>query len=340
MSNPMNITKEQVIAEFREFEHKLAAFSNYKGRVYDLDDPAENKAARSDRLALGKVIAELDRKHSAIKAPLLEATRIVDGERKRLKDEFLAIQQHIKGQLDAYEQQERERVETLRGLVEDIREMVTDSLSLCSEGIAERLKSARAIVLDDSWQEFKAEAALARTETIDALESLLEERQKAEAQAAEQARLRAEAEAKARQEREEKIAREAAEKARTEAEAKMRAEAERVERERREAEEKAARDRERAKAEAAKAIADAEAKAARAAAEERARIEREQAERARKEAEARKAEEERKAKQKHRSKIHGEIKRDLITCGLDDALSTNVVEMIRDGKIAHVTICY
>lgn len=353
------ITRDQVLAQFREFEERLAAADNMRGRVYDLDNPRENKAARSDRLALGKTIAELDRRHTAIKAPLLDATRMVDGERKRIKDALLEVQEGIKAQLDAHEQRERDRVEAIQVRIAEIRSLNDfGGFQPAATVVAERMESARAIVLDDSWQEFKADAALAKTETAEALDRLYAERAKAEAEEAELDRLRHEKEARERQEREERIAREAAEKARADAEAKAREEADRLERERQEAEQKAAQERaeaerkaseererlERERAEeqaaAAKAIADAQARAERAAAEERARIEQEQAEQARKAEAERKADEARKAKQQHRAKIHAAAKSDLIAGGLDEATATTVVELIRDGKIAHVAIAY
>ena len=346
------LREENVLAHFSEFERSLAKFrDDYGSRVYDLSDPGQDKAARSDRLTVGKVIAALDRKHKELKEPLLSATRLVDGRRKAIKDQLLEVQDHIKMQIEAHEQREQDRIAAIHACIGNIRELADFSESPDSDTISKRLTCARAVALDDSWQEFRADAALARTEVIEALEALLAERQKAEAEAAELARLRAEAEAKERAEREERIAREAAEAAKREAEELAQREAARVEREKAEAAAaaqkaldevaaKAKREREAADAAAMKAKREAEARVAQAAAVERERIEREQAEAARKAEQERKADEQRKAKQKHRAKIHGEAKSALIEHGIADATATAVIELIRDGKIAHVAIAY
>ena len=353
------LREENVLAHFSEFEQSLAKFrDDYGSRVYDLSDPGQDKAARSDRLAIGRVIAALDRKHKEVKEPLLTATRLVDGRRKEIKDQLLEVQDHIKAQIEAHEQREQDRIDAIHACIGNIRELTNFSESPDSVAISKRLTYARAVMLDDSWQEFRADAALARTEVIEALESMLAERLEAEAEAAELTRLRAEAEAKERLEREERIAREAAEAAKREAEELAAREAGRVEREKieaaaaaqkalDEAAAKAKREQDEANAAAAKAVADAQAKAqaaemaaAQAAADERARIEREQAEQARKAEQERKADEARKAKRQHRAKIHSEAKAALIEHGIADDTATLVVELIRDGKVAHVAIAY
>src|SRR5690606_23508393 len=76
------------------------------------------------------------------------------------------------------------------------------------------------------WEEFEAEAARAKDKAVSSLRAALVAREKYEAEQAELARLRAEAEAREQKEREERIAREAAERAQREAEAKAQAERE------------------------------------------------------------------------------------------------------------------
>ena len=368
-TQPEEVTEGEVITvarnalvELDPFEQQLQEFRRrYDGVVYDMNDPAQNKRARSDRLAIGKVVAELDRRHKAVKEPLLEATRLLDGRRREIKDGLLEVQGRVKTQIEAYEEIERKRVSELEARVQEIREMALPTVGAeTTSGVwGNLLALAEGVELDDSWQEFRAEAALAKTEAIASIRASLEAAKKHEAEQAELARLRAEKEARERAEREEKVRAEAEAKAKREAEAAARKEAERVERERREAEAKAAaaiaeekrraeeaerarrRGEEKAKAAAAKAERDAKEAAERAAKAERERIERE---RAAKEAEAereRQAEEKRKAKQAHRRKVEGEAVESLV---LEDLVSADearrVVEAIRDGKVRHVEIVY
>lgn len=319
------------IEVFDPFSKQLADFhAKYDGVVYDLDDEEQNKAARSDRLAIGKVIAKLDRTHKEIKAPLAEAVSLIDSTRKQIKDDLLGIQGAIKTQIAAHEQKEKERVDALVERVAEIRALAEFEFAPTTEVCKEWIEAAKGVPLDDSWQEFKAEAALAKTETIAALETLLAARQKAEAEAAELERLRAEAEARERADREERIRKEAEEKAKREAaEAAEQAIAE----ERRKAEE--------AKEAAERAEREAAERAEKAREDERQRIERERKEaeaKAKKEAEA---DERRQANKRHRAKVEREAAADMVSAGITDAVLANaLVAAIRDEKIAHIEINY
>ena len=73
------------------------------------------------------------------------------------------------------------RVCAILDRIEDVRALAQFDGRLNAEGLAERLTDARAVVIDDSWQEFKADAALARTESIETIDRLLVEQQKYEA---------------------------------------------------------------------------------------------------------------------------------------------------------------
>jgi len=57
------ITSTEVV-EFREFEKNLSEYKyRYEGVIYDITVPEQDKQARSDKLAIGKVIAKLDSAH-------------------------------------------------------------------------------------------------------------------------------------------------------------------------------------------------------------------------------------------------------------------------------------
>jgi hypothetical protein len=334
--------KNQIV-EFNEFEAKLYEFKKrYDNVVYDLTDPNEEKKARSDRFAIAKVISALDAKHKEIKAPLKEKVDLIDGERKRIKDDLLDVQGKIKAQIEEHEAKIQAHKDMLQGKVDSIYTLAEfgEFEKPTAEEYAQRLSQAKEVEIDDSYEELKAEAALAQVSVIKKLEALHADQAKHEAEQAELERLRKEAEARERADREERIRREAAEQAQKAAEEKAKAEAERVEREKREA--AAAHERAIKQAEEARIKAEQEAKQAaeRAAKEERERIEREQREAAAKAEAERKAEEAKKAKQEHRAKIHKQAKESFMANGLDETVSTAIVELIRDGKIKNVTINY
>ncbi len=331
------------IAEFDPFEAELAEFrERYDGVVYDLDDEAQNKQARSDRHAIGKVISKLDSQHKAIKGPLLDVTRELDGVRKVLKDGFLEVQGRIKSQIEAHEAKEQARINDIAQRIEDIRmQLAFDAMRPPTAAeLSSVIEAVQAIPIDDSFDEWKGSALLAKTETVEALEKLLADRQKYEAEQAELERLRAEKEQRERAEREARIAAEAADRAKREAEAA--AEKARLDAERKVAEERGRAERERQEAaeKAERELTAANRRAERAADQERGRIEREQEEAERKAAAERAAEEARKAKQKHRAKIHIAIADALIDNGLADEQASVVIEAVKDGNIPHMQIVY
>lgn len=352
------------LAEFDPFSAKLDEFrERFDGVVYDFTNPDDEKRARSDRYAVGVVLADLDRAHKRIKEPILEATRRVDGRRRDIREQLTSIQAGIKEQIEAHEQIERARVAALEERIESIHDLIPGPDS-GAEMLSERLAQAEAIDPAD-YDDHAGDAAHARHGVIEELRRRHGERLAYESEQAELARLRAEAAERERAERDARIAREAEERAKAEAERVAAEERERVELEKFAAKEAAEREIAEAKAReqqaerariqaeadaraAAKAeklraeeeIAKAKAAAERAAAEERQRIEREQREAERIAAEERVKEDARKARQQHRKKIHSEVLESLVSAGVAEDVARNVVELIRDGKVSRVAIEY
>lgn len=331
------------IAEFKPFESQMAEFKKkYDGVVYDLDDEKQEKQARSDRYAIGKVISKLDDAHKKIKEPLKIQVDLIDGERKRIKDELLDIQNKIKDQITAHEDKIREHAEMLQDKVDRIVALgqFGEFENPTSTQLRERIAHLESIEVDDSYEIRKADAALAQIETNKLLNALYDKQKQYEDEQAELERLRQEKEERDRKEREEQIRKEAAEKAKREAEeaaAKAKREAEeKTRREREEAERKAKAEQERIQAEADRKVREAKEAAEKAAQVERDRIAAEEAEKKRlADIEAKKKE-----KQAHRAKIHKAAKASFIKEGFSEEDATRIVELIKDGKINHVIIEY
>jgi len=177
------VIKETAITEFSEFESKLQTFkSKYMDVVYDLSDEEQGKQARSDRLTIGKVIASLDRAHKDLKAPLKEKVDLIDGERKRIKDELLEVQGSIKSQIETHEKEIADHMEMLQGKVDAVcLPDDFDTMSLLTViQIQEFLDNYKSIDVDDTYEHRKADATLAQIETIKNLESRLAVRAKYE----------------------------------------------------------------------------------------------------------------------------------------------------------------
>lgn len=333
------------IVEFNQFESDLAEYkSRYVGVVYDFSDKKQEKRARSDRLAIGKTVAELDRVHKAVKAPLQEQVALLDGERKRIKDGLLEVQDGIKSQIARHEAELQAIEDALEERVQAIRQLARQEGELTSALIVSRLDALGQIEVDESYSHRQADAVIAWEETEVELSRWLVEARRREAEAAEMARLKAELAAKEQAERDARIAREArAEEERKTMEAQVRAEA--AEKAARDAEARA----EQAKIEAARLAeenAKREAEAVRqaeidkAAAVEQARLDAER--RQREELEKVEAERvAREANKQHRVAINKTALAALMEhAGLDETHGKAVIIAIAEGRIPAVRIEY
>jgi hypothetical protein len=203
---------------------------------------------------------------------LNEAARLqinaVDAERRKLRDRLDALKDEARAPLTAWEKAEEERVQKLKDRLEKVRTahtMLPEGAT--AEQIAALLSRVEAMAIDDTWAEFVADAARYKDQAVATLRNMQAEATRREAQEAELARLRAEAEARAEADRQraEAEAAEAARVAAEKAEAERRA---RIDREKQEAAARAAAEAEaRAKAEADRLVAEAKAAADRAAQE-------------------------------------------------------------------------
>jgi len=330
------------VVEFNQFEHDLAEYkARYQNVVYDLTVPEDDKRARSDRLAIGKTIAQLDRVHKAVKEPLKAQVDLLDGERKRIKDGLLEIQESIKSQIEAHEA-------AIKAIADALLEKAMALLFLLKFDdqqptiavVRDRVAALKATVIDDSYGDQQALAALNKEKSLQVLEPMLLGLEAQEKAAIEAEAARIAAEAKAREEREARIAAEAAENAKREAaEAVARAEREAAaaaEREKQaaiKAEQDAKDAAERAERDKAEAVAIAEAEAKRKAeAAEKARLDAIEKERI----EA----EKREANTKHCAKINNAAADAITECGCDIETAKKIVAAIARGQIPAVKITY
>ncbi|MDH4581420.1 hypothetical protein E8F20_05960 [Pseudomonas sp. BN415] len=288
----------------------------------------------------------LDNAGKELVAELKEVPKKIDAERKRMRDLLDVWQAEVRKPLTEWEEAEEARKAKHQAAINQINLRLE-----CRDLDAAELKSNIAwlegLAINESWEEFEAEAARAKDKAVAALREALAAREKYEAEQAELERLRAEAAAREQREREERIAREAAEAERLAAE--RRAQEERDAATRREAEAKAAAERrelelklqaeqaEREKVEAQRraeqAERDAQAKAEAAAQAERQRQADEQV-RIKAEADAREAD------RAHKSAVLKAAKEAVMTVGLDEEQAKAVIKLIAGGGVPRVYISY
>lgn len=333
-------TDEALDQIYAEVEAKVA------GVVYDMTTKKGRDQCASDAYKVARCKQAVEKLGARLSAEYKEIPKKIDASRRRIKERFDALQEQIRQPLNEWEAAEQERVANHKHELAML-ESLAETSDLSAAQIRANIETVEDIEIDESWEEFEAEAHRAKSKTLEAMRTALAAREKHEAEQAELARLRAEAEARAQKEREEQIAREAEERARREAEAK--AQAEREEAARREAQARA--DAERAEREKQEAIerqkqAEARAEAERLAAEQRAKeaaeaARRAEIERQRREKEEAEAEQRRReADREHRAAINRTALQAFIDGGMPEACAKQAVTLIAKGAIPAVTINY
>jgi colicin import membrane protein len=245
------------IKQFNPFDKELAEFKEkYEGVVYDFTVKKNEKQARSDRFAIGKVVSALDAVHKELKAPLLEKTKLLDSHRKEIKDGLLEIQGDIKAQIEKHEKIEKDRVAAIQDRIDAIKHpAMTFSALNDTKEIKTALDWVESVRIDDSFAEFQQEALFTKMDAAMALQKVYDERLEIDRVANERAKERRELEEKGRKERDEQIA----EQARLDAEEAAAKQISDALTAKKQAEDAAAKAAEKATVDAAQAIIDREA---------------------------------------------------------------------------------
>jgi len=333
-------TEEALDRLYAEVESKVV------GVVYDMNTKKGRDQCASDAYKVARSKQAVEKLGAKLSAEYKEIPKKIDASRRRIKERFDALQERIRQPLNEWETAEKERVANHKHEL-----AMLEGFANCGDLDAAMIRANIEIVedveIDESWEEFEPEARRVKAKTLEAMRVALAAREKYEAEQAELARLRAEAEERRKKDEEERIAREAAERATREAEAK--AQAEREAAARREAEAKAAA--ERAERERLEAIerqkqAEARAEAEKLAAEQRAKEAAEAARQAeidrhRREKEEAEAEQRRReADREHRASINRAALEAFIEGGMPEDCAKQAVMLIAKGAIPAVRITY
>ena len=338
---------------------------------------------RKGRERIASLAAKVSKSKTAVEKPgrdylkrLKEMPKVVEAELREFVNKMDALRDATRQPLTDWEQKELARTDAHVDAIQRIKDLTIFDEPPTSGHLASVIADLELLEIGDSWEEFLAEAAQMKDQTLIKLRGLHAERARYEAEQAELIRLRAEAEAQAQRDRDAQIAREAEERARREAE--QRAQAERDAAARREQElldqaaaaqraaEQAARDAEaqaerqrlqlEQQAEQARLAAE-QAEANRIAAEQRAEQERQAAAtRAEQAAEQARADErrradaaaeeilrqqrEREADKAHKGAIYKSAKEAFMKNGMTEECARLAVKLIASNLIPAVSIQY
>lgn len=362
------MSKNTELATVPPKETALAVFSAEKGlepwlqkirdevRAFIPDtSTAKGRAAIvSIAFKVAKSRTALDDAGKKLVAELKEVPKLIDAERKRMRESLEALQEEVRRPLNEWQAAEDARVAQRQAVIKHIEN--TDTAGMSAALIGAKIQDLDSCEINQELEEFEADAHRAKAASLAVLRQVLEDQEKVEAEQAELIKLRAEKEAQEQKDRETRIAQEAADLARIEAEHKAQrdrdAEAQRV------AGEKAAA--EKRENDLKLAAAESERKAEQA---KREQIESEQrADRERKEAAERQekaVEEARIAEQKradeaaaeivrqqdaraadtaHKSKVMGAAKAAIMSMNVTEELAKALVMKIYRGEVPNITI--
>lgn len=331
------------LAVYDPFRAQLTELGEHnKTLVFDYASPSGNKEARSHIYKLRQVKSALDKARKAEKESSLEYGRRVDSEAKAIVDQIEGMIEVHQKPLDEIEAREKARVEKHQAVIAQIQQtgaFVPQELEQQAVAIASAISTLEAMDVGD-MQEFTEEALRCKDEALRTLRDRHTKRVKYEAEQAELAALRIKAEAQAKKDYEDKIAREAADRAKREAE-------EKAAREKQEAADKAKREKEATDRKLLEEKLRSERlEREKAEAEQRARDSaRETEERLKREADAKAKKEsdelaKREADKKHRGAINKAALEAFVKGGMSESQAKKAVELITQKAIPHVTISY
>lgn len=306
--------------------------------VPDLSSDKGRKEIASMAYKVSQSKTAIDSVGKDLVSKLKEQPKLVDSERKRVRDILDDLRDKVRKPLTDWEAEEARRIDKIQSLISSFfqyRNMVEmGSLTLHNAEIF--AGDLEAVVVDDSFAEFQEEAEeklkLAKLEFSEIHRQLKD----AEKTRIEEESAKAEAERKAQEEREKQIAMEAEQRAIKQAEEeaqKVQAENERKEREAKEAHEKRELELKLAAEQAERQKLEAEQKAAQAEEDAQRKIDEEKQESIRQE-------QAREANKKHRTLINNQALQGLKSLGVDEVTAKKIITAIAKKEIANVSISY
>lgn len=331
MNDLVTIEQTKVVAVFQAggldpYIEKIK--SEASNLVYDVETSKGRKEIASMAHKIARSKTYLDGLGKELVSGIKNQARVIDDERKKMRDELDQLKADVRRPLDEYEQKERDRIDAIQKTIHWFSS-VSEFEYAASDAAQNALARVKELPIDDTFGEFVEKAAKEKDRAMILLEAKTVSLKEQEAEKAECERINLERIEMERQDREERIAKQAAERARREAEDTAKREADRVERER-QAQIDAAK---RSELEALLAAERAEKEKQDAIRRERMRVEQER--KANEDAEAKRA-----ADREHRTEVINAAIDAIVAAGVSSSIAKTVVAVIAKGNIPHIKIEY
>ncbi|WP_100633205.1 hypothetical protein [Pseudomonas qingdaonensis] len=163
---------------------------------------------RKGRERIASLAAKVSKSKTAVEKPgrdylrrLKEMPKVVEAELRDFVTKMDTLRDETRRPLTEWEAAEDERIDKHNDRLEWLRGLPLNLAGQTSPDVQALLDTAETVVIDESWEEFQAEASGAKDLAVKALRAILAETQRYEAEQAELGRLRREAEERAEQDR-------------------------------------------------------------------------------------------------------------------------------------------
>ena len=172
------------------------------GEVPDVTTKKGRDRIASLAYKVAKSKTALDSAGKSLADQLNAQLKPINSERKIIRDELDKLKDEVRKPLTDYENAETERVSSIKTRIQwfaDICIIDGDDIGISSSRLSERLASVSLVDIDDSFQEFKSDAVLAKNSATEFLTLTIARTEKLEAEKAELERLRKESEEREKQ---------------------------------------------------------------------------------------------------------------------------------------------
>lgn len=313
--------------------------------VPDTSTRKGREAIASIAFKVAKSKVALDDAGKKLVAELKEVPKLIDAERKRMRETLEALQDQVRRPLNEWEEKEADRVAAHKAVIAHIEN--TDTAGMSAALIGAKVQDLDSLEINQELEEFEADAHRAKAASLVTLRQALADQEQYEADQAELAQRRADDEARTQRERDEQIRREAeermqreaaeaAQRERDQAEQREKAlkqqaedaerKAEQAKREKEEADQRAEHERKEAVARQEQAVEQARLDEQKRADDAAAEIIRQQDARA--------------ADMAHRGKVNRKALEAFVSNGMTEACAKQAITLIVQGKIPAIALTY
>ncbi|RXT72286.1 hypothetical protein B1F77_27085 [Pseudomonas syringae] len=190
-------------------------------------------STRKGRDRITSLAATVSKSKTAVEKPgrdylkrLKEMPKVVETELREFVTKMDALRDATRKPLTDWEEANDRRIDAHNDGIQRIKDLAVFAETPSAANVAQIIADLELVEINDSWEEFLAEAAQAKDRSLASLRTLLADRTKHEAELAEIAKFNAEKAEREQRERDAEIARQAVERAQREAEQKAQAERE------------------------------------------------------------------------------------------------------------------